>query len=104
MTRELDMFSAAPAGRGELFSAGAARRIHRGSAANPRRSRGREPYPAGGRPRTVKRGRERCSINLQYRQECLLRNLDGAHLLHPLLALLLFLEELALARDVAAIA
>ncbi len=33
----------------------------------------------------------------QYREERLLRHLDPAHLLHPLLALLLGLEQLALA-------
>src|SRR6266480_7475495 len=37
-------------------------------------------------------------------QESLLRDLDGTDPLHPLLAFLLLLEELALARDVAAVA
>src|SRR5579884_3796487 len=41
---------------------------------------------------------------LQHRQERLLRHLDASHLLHPLLALLLLLEQLALAGDVAAVA
>src|SRR5829696_7929992 len=36
------------------------------------------------------------AIQLQDREERLLRNLDGADLLHPLLALLLLLEQLAL--------
>src|SRR4051812_4647099 len=36
--------------------------------------------------------------------ECLLRDLDAADHLHPLLALLLLLEQLALAGDVAAVA
>src|SRR5215813_1085765 len=44
------------------------------------------------------------SIYLQDRQERLLWDLDAAHLLHALLALFLLLEELALARDVAAVA
>src|SRR3954453_17793274 len=38
------------------------------------------------------------------REERLLRDLDVADLLHPLLAFLLFLQELALAGDVAAVA
>src|SRR5438552_10223773 len=41
---------------------------------------------------------------LEDRQERLLRHLDLADLLHALLALLLILEQLALARDVAAVA
>src|SRR5256886_16033972 len=40
-------------------------------------------------------------VNLQDRQECFLRDLDGPHLLHALLTFLLFLEQLALAGDVA---
>src|SRR3954470_13914109 len=40
----------------------------------------------------------------EHRQERLLRDLDAPDLLHPLLSLLLALEELALARDVAAVA
>src|SRR6266567_9426954 len=43
-------------------------------------------------------------VNLQHRQEGLLRNLDRAHLLHPLLSFFLFLQQLALAGDVAAVA
>src|SRR5579872_5989946 len=42
--------------------------------------------------------------DLQHREECFLRNLDLADLLHALLAGLLLLEQLALARDVAAVA
>ena len=42
--------------------------------------------------------------DLQYREECLLRNIDLADALHPLLAFLLLLEQLALAADVAAVA
>src|SRR5688572_6178765 len=41
---------------------------------------------------------------LQHREEGLLRDLDLTELLHAFLALFLFLEELALAADVAAIA
>src|SRR5688500_8522125 len=43
------------------------------------------------------------SLNLKNGEEGLLRNLHRTDLLHPLLAFLLLLEELALARDVAAI-
>src|SRR3954451_24224208 len=43
------------------------------------------------------------AVHLQHRQERLLRDLDRADLLHPLLALLLLLEELLLAADVAAV-
>src|SRR5688500_14818792 len=43
-------------------------------------------------------------LHLQYRQECFLRNLDGSYLLHALLARLLLLQQLALARDVTAVA
>src|SRR2546423_15358333 len=42
--------------------------------------------------------------HLQNREERFLRDLDLADALHPLLAFLLFLEELAFARDVAAVA
>ena len=44
------------------------------------------------------------SSDLEHRKERLLRDLDRADLLHPLLALLLLLEQLALAGDVAAVA
>src|SRR5262245_16118548 len=43
-------------------------------------------------------------FNLQYRQESLLWNLHRPHLLHAFLPLALLFEELALARDVAAVA
>src|SRR5687767_8632596 len=43
-------------------------------------------------------------VDLQDRQKRFLRNLDRAHLLHALLPLFLLLEELALSRDVAAVA
>src|SRR5450755_4914737 len=42
--------------------------------------------------------------DLQHREKSLLRNLDLADLFHALLAGLLLLEQLALARDVAAVA
>src|SRR3954470_10717533 len=48
--------------------------------------------------------RSRHSVDLQHREKRLLRNLHRSHLLHALLSLLLLLEELALARDVAAVA
>src|SRR6266404_5518134 len=43
-------------------------------------------------------------VNLQDRQEGLLRDLDGPHLLHALLSFFLLLEQLPFARDVAAVA
>src|SRR2546421_4892291 len=43
-------------------------------------------------------------IHLQHGEEGFLRDFDFADALHALLALLLFFEELALARDVAAVA
>src|SRR2546426_536584 len=43
-------------------------------------------------------------VNLEDREERFLRDLDRSHLLHPLLALALLLQELAFARDVAAVA
>src|SRR5438876_12097196 len=43
-------------------------------------------------------------VNLQDRQERLLRDLDRSYLLHPLLSFFLLLEQLALARDVAPVA
>src|SRR5215471_18526996 len=43
-------------------------------------------------------------LDLQYRKESLLGYLHRAHLLHALLARLLLLEQLALARDIAAVA
>src|SRR5436190_672740 len=42
--------------------------------------------------------------DVEHGEERLLRHLDRADLLHPLLPLLLVLEQLALARDVAAVA
>src|SRR3954467_551938 len=46
----------------------------------------------------------RALVQVEHGQKCLLRDLDTAHGLHALLALLLLLEQLALARDVAAVA
>src|SRR6185437_15971561 len=43
-------------------------------------------------------------VRSQYREERFLRNLDAADLLHALLAFLLFLQQLLLARNVAAVA
>src|SRR5215470_7320018 len=43
-------------------------------------------------------------VEIEHGEEGLLRNLDRADLLHPLLALLLLLEQLALAGDVTAVA
>src|SRR6478609_5149900 len=43
-------------------------------------------------------------VQVEHREERLLRHLDAAHRLHALLAGLLFLEQLSLARDVAAVA
>src|SRR5216117_967224 len=43
-------------------------------------------------------------VNLEHREERFLRDLHGAHLLHPLLSFLLLFEQLALPRDVAAVA
>src|SRR5438270_790253 len=42
-------------------------------------------------------------VNLQYRQECLLRDLDRPDLLHPLFAFFLLLEQLPLSRDITAV-
>src|SRR6187200_2256534 len=44
------------------------------------------------------------AVEVQDGEERLLRHLDAADLLHPLLALLLLLEQLPLAADVAAVA
>src|SRR6266498_5299664 len=43
-------------------------------------------------------------LALEHRQEGLLRNLDLSDLFHALLPFLLFLEQFALARDIAAVA
>ena len=44
------------------------------------------------------------SVHLKNREKRLLRNLDRPHLLHSLFSFLLLLEQLALSRDVAAVA
>src|SRR5262249_49164446 len=46
----------------------------------------------------------RLPIHFEHREESLLRHLDGSDLFHTALALFLFLEQLALARDVATVA
>src|SRR5439155_7118940 len=72
-----------------------------------RSSRRRPPSTLG---RTARRSRaSRAPLPLplpdvQHGEKGLLRNFHGADLLHPLLALLLLLEQLPLARDVAAVA
>src|SRR3954449_11724045 len=66
--------------------------------------------PAGARDaRQVRLGElaltvARIGSDREHAQERLLRHLDPADLLHPLLPFLLLLEQLALARDVAAVA
>ena len=49
-------------------------------------------------------GQRHALVHPEHRQERLLRDLDGTHALHPLLALFLLLEQLALAGDVATVA
>src|SRR3954447_23263607 len=101
--------------------AAAARRARRRSsgrrAPSPRRTRrrtctraSRSPprRPARAPRRTVRtprgaRGSPLRVAEVEHGEERLLRHLDGADLLHPLLAGLLLLEQLALARDVAAV-
>src|SRR5690349_21069585 len=61
----------------------------------------RSDAAASGRGRTV---RDLRSVHFEDREERVLRDVDAADALHPLLPLLLFLKELALARDVAAVA
>src|SRR3546814_6236308 len=43
-------------------------------------------------------------LDAQHREECFLRNLDGADLLHALLAFLLLFKKLLLARSIATVA
>src|SRR5215813_1322284 len=59
--------------------------------------------PKGGSLATARR-RSSLLADLEDREERLLRDLDAADRLHPLLAGLLLLEELLLARDVPAVA
>src|SRR5262245_1522231 len=71
---------------------------HRRRSAEPAATLEAETRAAGGR-------RSRSVLAAaQHRQERLLRDLDAADLAHALLAFLLLLEQLALARDVAAVA
>jgi len=42
-------------------------------------------------------------LRLQYFNKCFLRNIDATDAFHPLFSFLLFLEELALSRDIAAV-
>src|SRR5690242_6973613 len=56
-----------------------------------------------GSVRGARRGRPALA-HPQHRQECFLRDLDRADPLHPLLALFLLLEQLALPGDVATVA
>src|SRR5205085_5753655 len=66
------------------------------------------PAPARRRtartPRASPASRLLLLVEVEHGEERLLRHLDRADLLHPLLALLLLLEQLPLARDVAAVA
>src|SRR5215210_7574741 len=59
---------------------------------------------ATSRSRSTRRWDRELVAEFEDGQEGLLRDLDAADLLHPLLALALALEQLALARDVAAVA
>src|SRR6266536_1694831 len=86
------------------------RRTKRRTCTRTSRSPPRRPVRA--RPRTVRtRSASRAPslalrdvVQVEHREEGLLRYLDRADLLHPLLARLLLLEQLALPRDVAAVA
>src|SRR5207247_11370783 len=76
-----------------------------------RTSRSRPAHPRQAPPRTARTQRASPAprlplllIEVEHGQERLLWHLDRADLLHPLLALLLLLEQLALAGDVAAVA
>src|SRR6266542_2830461 len=61
----------------------------------------RVTHPHSARPQS---DAQRSDVHLQRRDERLLRNLHLAELAHALLAFLLLLQELALARHVAAVA
>src|SRR5439155_3851553 len=72
-----------------------------------RRRRSRSTGTAPSRTARARRSRSRSRLLLAYlqrRDERFLRHLDAADVLHLALALFLFLEQLALARDVAAVA
>src|SRR3712207_1660371 len=60
--------------------------------------------PGRSRPLSRRRRLARVVAELVHGEEGVLRDLDAADLLHPLLALLLALEQLALAGDVAPVA
>src|SRR5438445_11923474 len=66
------------------------------------------PTTQAPRPSSAQRWEARAGtgrlVNLQDRQEGFLGDLERAHLLHPTLSFFLFLEQLALAGDVAAVA
>src|SRR5215207_3555279 len=73
----------------------------------PPQSRRRGPVGETWFPRRERAEGERRSfaiVQVEHGQERLLRHLDAADLLHPLLALLLLLEQLPLPADVAAVA
>src|SRR3989304_9662876 len=60
--------------------------------------------PPGARAPPPARSRALLAVQVQDGEKGLLRHLDRAELAHPLLALLLLFEQLALAGDVAAVA
>src|SRR5438034_6540885 len=65
---------------------------------------GRSMRSSGSGGRTAAWAASRLVLDPQHREEGLLRDLDRSHHLHPLLAFLLFLEQLFLSGDVAAVA
>src|SRR5262245_43751386 len=69
-----------------------------------RTSPGRAPRPIRQSLPAASPAARRRLLDLQERQEGLLRDVDRADALHPLLAFLLLLEQLPLARDVATVA
>src|SRR5215217_2204823 len=62
------------------------------------------PAASGGSGGCGARSARAVPAELEHREECLLRDLDAAYLLHALLAGLLLLEQLALAAHIAAVA
>ena len=92
----------APAAAGLV--AGLAVEVHDRARARPARSRARSSHPLVVPDDRDARQLRSLLVERQHGQERLLRHLDRADLLHPLLALLLLLEQLALAGDVAAVA
>src|SRR5687767_3491453 len=71
-------------------------RSHTSPVTTSRISRNRAKFMTAARNSTV--------TSLQHRQEGFLRDFDGADLLHALFSFFLLFEQLALARDVAAVA